>query len=253
MNTAPQTISVGTINLGAAKLPEVRALLRRERHVSVWAMQEAGDRDYLPRLATRLGWAILDGHGRPGEASTPLLVDPDTWLIREQWTRLLLGRCDGGDVHPLYAGPGAGPAWLKPKWIIGARMRHRAGGVSTRIGSLHYPASQYMPRREALARLMSRRIARAARDYTSALILPGDFNARPDARTLDPLRPRLNLTQAAPHHGHVATHGNRPIDGMAFRPNSPAGRLRLIDAERLRSIGSDHRPYVATFTITKGT
>ncbi|MFT3871057.1 MAG: hypothetical protein QM714_02655 [Nocardioides sp.] len=245
--------SAAMLNLGPGSPSRLQRLLGDQRgRVSLWCLQEGSDwwgRRDLGGIAKRVGLDVMRGTGRTGQLATPLLYDPDVWDLVRAWDRLLLGRVEDGKVHRLYAGPGAGGTWLKPKWLIGARLRHRETGFPLRVASAHWPASQYMPRRAVLARRMSEQVAGEADLYQRALVLVGaDTNAKPDARTLAPLRHKgWHLTQAQTPRP-IGTHGRRPIDGFAWREGHH-GRAEFLAADTLDGIGSDHLPYVATWRI----
>lgn len=247
------TFSAGTLNLGPGSPSRLTRLLGDQRgRVSLWDFQESSDwfgRRDLPGIAHKVGLELVHGGARKGQLATPLLYDPDVWELRHEWEHLLLGKVSKGKVKGLYAGPGAGPSRLKPKWVIGARLRHRETGFPLRPGSAHWPASQYMPRRAVLARRMSEHLAAECDLYQAAMVLVGaDFNATPGAKTLAPLRHKgWHLSQEQTPRP-IPTHGKRPIDGFAWRQGAH-GRAEFLAAQTLTGIGSDHLPYVGTWRI----
>ena len=70
----------------------------------------------------------------------------------------------------------------------------------------------------------------------------------PGAKTLSPLRHKgWHLSQEQTPKP-IPTHGKRAIDGFAWRQGS-ARAGRVLAAETLTGIGSDHLPYVGTWRI----
>lgn len=228
-----QTLTVGTLNLGNARVSEV---VKIARQCDVLAMQEAGDRDDVKRALRKEGFVVLDGDGKAGQSSTPLAFDPATMRLVRPINILLLSR--------RWIGRGAGPSRNKPKHLVGGRLVHKPTGRRIVALSTHLPPTQGQPLRRRAAQQMSRKIATTLGKRKAIVLVGMDANAVPGKPGIRPLSPFWTWTQAQQPLG---THGKRGIDGIWWRKRD-AHRLRLLDVTTIRS-RSDHDAAVATFQI----
>lgn len=219
---------VGVANLGNGSAADVRMTLDRlkARGVRVAGLEEAGDRRPVVEDWCRdNGWTAFFGDGAEGAASTPLVWDRRV-DVANPGTRPA--------TPPTNCGPlGAGPNTVKAK--VWNHVRVRDAGLSFVFVNGHLPASLYLPRRRALARRQLAVLETMVRHRKGRVpvVVVGDFNARPNALVLRPLR-KLGMRQ----HTHQATHGKRTID--------LTWTLGLDAHAEVVNIPSDHKAVVLT-------
>lgn len=229
-----QALTVGTLNLGNARVSEV---VKIARQCDVLCLQEAGDRADVKQALRREGFTVLDGDGKAGQSSTPLAFDPATMRLVRPINILLLSR--------RWIGRGAGPSRNKPKHLVGGRLVHKPTGRRIVALSTHLPPTQGQPLRRRAAQQMSRKIATTLGKRKAIVLVGMDANAVPGKPGIRPLAAAgWTWTQAQQPLG---THGKRGIDGIWWRKRDHS-RLRFARAEAIRS-HSDHRAVVAVFRV----
>jgi endonuclease/exonuclease/phosphatase family metal-dependent hydrolase len=193
-------VKVATLNLGdGPDAAKARALDTLVKHgAQIIGLQEAGDRQaMLLHWCLTNGWDYFGGNGEDGATSTPIIWDKAVH-VSHKGTRPATPATNAGRL-------GAGPNVVKAKVWNHVRV-HGEGGAFVFING-HLPASLYLPRRRALARKQIAVLVGMVKRRDVPVVVVGDFNARPTASVLRPLR-RLGMTQ----HTHRATHGRRTID-----------------------------------------
>jgi exonuclease III len=194
-------VKVATLNLGdGPDDAKARALATLVKHgADVICLQEAGDRgDLLAEFCRRTGWHSWLGDVTPGASSVPMLWNPRVVIAAHVGTTPA--------TKATNAGPGgAGPNVVKAK--VWNRVRFTDGTV---VINGHLPASLYLPGRRRLGKQMIAvlvEMVKRREAHGTPVVVVGDFNARPSALVLKPLR-ELGMHQ----HTHAATHGRRTID-----------------------------------------
>lgn len=147
-----------------------------------------------------------------------------------------------------YIGPGAGPDHNMRKWFVGGLFKHRASGRTLIIGSIHnIPSQTKNDLRKRAARTFTRNLVKGLDGRNVLTIVGGDWNAKPDASSLAPVR------RADWHfHARRATEHHRPIDFFVWddrdrRPHLPAKVVRV----HARAAGSDHKALFVTWRIPR--
>jgi len=217
-------VSIVSLNLGSRSDDVVLDWLVGASRSGVYAfgLQEAGDRQrMLGRFCDITGWHCWAGDGSPGAETTPILWDPDAVGVTAQGTRKA--------TNATYTGRrGAGPSTVKAK--VWNHVRVHGDGDPFVLINGHLPASLYLPKRRALAKrqvaVLAEMVERKADRI--AVVVVGDFNARPSSLLFRPLR-RAGMRQ----HTKAATHGRRTID-LTWTLGR-GGRTQVIHAP------SDHR------------
>lgn len=193
-----------SVNMGGhfskADLDYLVSLATATGFAVVFAMQEAGDQAWLSEAADSRGLTYLGGDGKPGQASTPVLLDERIELRRSAW-QLILDR--------LRIGPGAGPDQNKPKWWNSNRLLLE--GVPFGASSFHEVASQQNRPRYLAALRQARPVVRAMLGARRPLFLIGDTNSDHDQPLSHWLREH-GLTSNHDQLGEIATRGGRSID-----------------------------------------
>lgn len=214
----------------------------RDRGALIIGLAEAGDRgrmleDWCVRRNGRV-WALYDGDGSPGSASTPILVHPDVVPCIARWiTEEAVPARDVGD-------PGAGPARMKRKVTNGVKVRRRRRvgvwrppSVTLTAHLLPSATRDNLPNAEKRQRIfrthIHRLLATARRFKIAKVTILGDFNAELD----DPLMAELReagyrAAKTGPTHG-----AHRRIDLALAR--------RELDTLTV-ALSSDHRGLIAT-------
>lgn len=213
-------------NAGPASMSDWNNVLNAAGRTGVIAGQEFGDRSAFLDRALARGFHVIKGDGRPGQASTPLIVGANVEILDRLYV-LCLPSADYG--------AGAGPDETKTKWIIGALLR--VNGVVFGAASTHLVASQQNNQRELAARTHVNAIVAALDGREAPWFVLGDFNATPE----DPNNALSGLYRAGWTNNHrqggtLATHGNRAID-MVWWDGSP--RVKFM-SQRAVNNGSDH-------------
>ncbi len=199
-----KTKRTGQANLGNRPDSSARRILEllSSHGALISGLQEAGDRRFVvEKWCKANGYDSYFGEKHEGAPSTPLI-----------WSKALrvtnVGTREA--TKATYTGKlGAGPPVVKPKVWNHARV-HGLGAESFVFINGHLPASLYLPRRRALAK---RQIAvlvemiEKREDRGVPVVVVGDFNCRPNALILKPLR-RLGMVQRT----RKPTHGRRLID-----------------------------------------
>lgn len=223
-----QTITLGTHNIGRAKMAEVAQVAAE---CDALALQEASDanRIVLRKHLERFDLRLLDHDAGVGAPATPLIYDPATLRFEAKVVRLLL--------PSRWVGVGAGPSRSKPKWFVGGRFLHRPTGRQIVYGSVHNLASQWNPIRRRYATELNQHLARLLEDRKAITAVGGDFNIKPSGPSTAPLRKagfRCNQTAAA---REIKTHGSwGPPDQVWWQPDE---RIRFGGHRAIRT-GSDH-------------
>ena len=228
--------SVVTANAGPAKTWRyVKSVTKRRRghKPDVVCSQELGRHPKAPALMDRRGYGTLEGTGRRGQASTPVFYNRETMRLEATAYVKLLGR--------VFAGRGAGPSWLKPKWLQDVKLIHIPSGRPIRPSSLHEPASQQFSRRRNLAIEATRIIART-RGW-GLLIMAGDWNDR--GEWLRRIMRAAGWVSTDQKLGRLATHGRQAYDRIYWRPRRWA---RLVRHYTFRT-GSDHLAKAAVWKL----
>lgn len=192
---------LATWNVGSRSDRDVARGLDRlkTRGVLIAGLDEAGDRRRIIEAWCKAeGWFAFFGDGSEGAASTPIIWDKRLDVTNPA-TRPATPATNTGRL-------GAGPDVVKAKVWNHVRVMGREPFVFI---SGHLPASLYLPRRRALAKRQIAVLADMVEHRVGRVdvIAVGDFNARPDALVLRPLR-RLGMKQ----HSRGGTHGRRTID-----------------------------------------
>ncbi len=229
-----QQLTVGTLNVGKAPAGEV---VKVARECDALALQEMSDGADIVKALREDGFRIVSGPEGTGQPATPLAYDPATLELHAPIRELLLPR--------KFVGPGAGPAWSKPKWFVGARFVHKPTGRLVVYGSVHNLASQYLPLRRRYAMTFSTALVKVLNDRAAITLVGGDFNAQPTDATLAPLRD-AGWTCNHMEGKKRGTHGRRAIDGVWWRRNDK--RIRF-DRHQVRATRSDHDAVIVTFDI----
>lgn len=172
----------------------------------VVCLQEAGgdtQSDRIHRVAHGFGYEVLDGDGRLGQSSTPILTSP-ALRVKAKLAQSLLAATN--------IGPGAGPSRNKPKWWLGGRLAAR--GVRFNAASIHVVPTQGLARRLWAALQQGQKVLRIVRNRRIPTVTAGDLNATPAARLWGFLR-RAGFTSNHHELGTVPTHGpTRAIDAV---------------------------------------
>lgn len=219
-------MKVATANLGNGSDAKVRNGLTRlkARGVQVAGLQEAGDRRRAIESWCRENkWDAFWGDGSPGASSTPIIYDR-ALDVSNKGTREATPRTYAGKA-------GAGPSTVKRK--VWNHLRVDGDGPPFVFISGHLPASLYLPGRRRLGKKMIAVLADMVkhREGKVAVIAVGDFNSKPSALLLRPLR-KLGMKQRT----KGATHGRRTIDLVWTL--GVEGRTEVVD------VNSDHRAVV---------
>lgn len=232
------TLQLSTWNVGRGSLSNFVNILES---TDALALQEAGDQTRLLRAARNLHRRVLNGTGRPGQSSTPLIYNPSELRLRRPFVEATAAR--------QYAGPGAGPSTLKPKWLIGGEFVHRDSGRVVTIVSTHYVASSYRPVRHRIARHQTAATVRAFARTKHLAFLMGDFNTTPTRSLLQPLFAHGWTTDQGVAARRIGTHGRRAVDQVWWQRD---GSVRLVRHWRVRT-RSDHDALLTQFSLAERT
>jgi endonuclease/exonuclease/phosphatase (EEP) superfamily protein YafD len=122
---------------------------------------------------------------------------------------------------------------------------------SIAIGSIHNIQTQYTPARKDAARNYVENALDHVQHRRTALILSGDYNAKPDGPSLEPMRraPGWRCDQAilkpldtGPHH--------TPIDMAWFRDRKEEPDILRLHSHRTIDVdGTDHKGLVVVFRV----
>lgn len=235
-------LATTTINVGSASNQEVIAGLREIAQQAgqlpdVIFGQEFGDRGSLKRDIIDLGYWMVDGTGKIGQGSTPVFFLKATMEKAPPWYILLIARSWGGR--------GAGPSWIKPKWINGGKPRHKITRRRIRASSEHWPASQQHPLRFRLAQQATRKLVRSYH-WLSIQIFGGDMNTKAkQLRWLERTLRAVGWTSSDIEGGRLNTHHRNLYDMIWWHRTT-----RLIFIEHFTTdVGSDHLAKTAIFRI----
>lgn len=224
---------LATCNAGDMSVRDAQKVARSADAV---CFQEMGDRrDIKSGLK---GYRILDGNGKPGQASTPLGYDPNVLeLVRE--FNVLLRRAS-------WWGRGTGPDTGKAKWLIGGLFHHLLTRRRVLIASTHLPPTQGVALRRKAAQEMSAGIVKAFAPETAVGFVGMDANCTAGKPGVQPLvDAHWTWSQA---QDPTPTHGKRGIDGVWWRERDK--RMRYDHTETIAT-GSDHLAAVVTFQLLK--
>jgi endonuclease/exonuclease/phosphatase family metal-dependent hydrolase len=203
------------------------------------AMQEMGDQAFAKEALRDAGYGVYEGT-LMGAPSTPIAWDPKQIEVKRVGTTKL--------VNKTFVPPeGAGGRTMKQKNLVWIQGRHIESGRLVTVASTHLPPSQYLPVRMLLAIQHIRGSASWVPTMPGLVFIMGDFNTRPDAKVLMPLR-KKRMASTHDMLGEVATHGRRAIDFVWFR--IAPRRLRAVD-HYAKDTHSDHRALVAKFRVEK--
>ena len=236
-----KTLVTMIMNAGNSKVDGVRKLLIdvalfTGQHVDVIYGQEFGDRDDLKNLLHHVGYQIVETKD-PGSGSTPVFYYRKTMTLEESVWIQILGR--------IFAGPGAGPDWLKPKGLNMTHLRHKGSGRRLRVSSWHAPASQQFKRRHALAR---RAIPKILHVYSYRVIrmIGGDMNTKAAQYVgLVRMMTKAGWTNTDIAGGVKETHGHNLYDQLWW---AKTRLVHFIDHWTFE-FGSDHRAKVGKWRV----
>lgn len=205
-------LTIGTINLSVHAVKHrpadlIRDLMRVAGMCDVLLIQEAGAaRALVQRAARGAHRDVWFGDGKTGQASTPVMV-----------RRTLPYHFRAYELHGRrWMGPGAGPDWAKPKFLMVAVLS--IAGERVNVGNIHATPSTYRPLRAALALLQFRRSAQALKRLPGWSFAGGDLNQNRLLERLPLLRPwrRIGLRSSQRRLGPVSTMKRRAIDDVYF-------------------------------------
>lgn len=169
---------------------------------AIFCMQEGGDQKWLADMAPEFKYRYLGGHGRAGQASTPMLIPHRIKIRRKRWIETL------GHV---FVGKGAGPDYSKPKWFV--QDRFIVGRVKFGCSSFHATASQQYKRRFLVSIRESRPVVKALMASRQPYFVVGDTNSDDD-QPLSRWFRRHGMTTNHRQLGEIPTHGKRSIDAV---------------------------------------
>ena len=196
--------------------------------------QEFGDRGDLRHVFGQHGYSEVPNQGKAGQKSTPTFYRRSTMTLRRPWYVSLLG--------PVFAGKGAGPSRLKPKWLDGATLIHDASGRRVQGASYHAPASQQFARRRRLALTAIRKITPA---FGRALLRAIGMDSNDHSGQIDRELNAHGWTSSDDEGRPLKTHGNNIYDRIFWMKHR---LVRFVEHHTVR-IGSDHLGKVCTLAI----
>jgi hypothetical protein len=195
---------------------------------------EWGDRSDLTAAMHNKGWLANLGSGVDGQSSTPLFHAP---ILKSR------SHIEKSMLTPRYIGPGAGPDRNKWKWAIGDILG-TPNGLSIGVVSTHLVASQQERLRLVAAQEHIKHLLTAFNARKIPFFIGGDFNCVPDDPQLMPMY-KAGWTNNHRALGRIATHGNRAIDYVWWKPNS---RVKPVK-QWTNHTGSDHLALSVQFEI----
>lgn len=186
----------------------------------------------------RAGYGIWRGNLEDSEAS-PVLWDPEQFAVHHMLSFALLPAGRRAGKHNMAKSLNV---------VVG---QHLASRRRVAFGSCHNIQTQYLPGRRAAAQQFVRNVvAEASAEFKCVTIIGGDWNAKPDGRSLAPLRQARGWDYDQLHRP-IATHDRRAIDGFAYSDRDPdPGVIRHVDHEAVTVPGTDHRGNSARFLLT---
>lgn len=225
-----RTLTVATLNRGDhARFRTVRAAVR---DADLTALQEMYDQ---PRTLARLDRlrrfeVITCASASRYARANPVVYQPARVRLVKNYCRLLLPR--------RYLGPGAGPDWNMPKWLVAGLFEHRATGRRFWFGSIHnVPHGRGSQRRDQAALDFTHKLVDVTR-WRRPTLIGGDWNAG----WTDP--------SVAPIRDAYAVHIGGGIDWFAL--DQPGGRQWRTLRTWTRDVpGSDHDARYARLEVIR--
>lgn len=169
--------SVGTANMGEGF--DLADMLRLLTYAGVWGTQEGSDKEPMFRKLRERGFKVTLALFI-GQAATRVVWSPGEFKRKKRVVKLLLAR--------IYVGPGAGPSFCKPKWLMGHVFEHKQSGLEFIFVNCHFVASPQFKRRMKAQIKMLHKIAKWTKKQKLPIILVGDFNMKHGAERIDILR-----------------------------------------------------------------
>lgn len=225
-------LTVATANAGPAKTAEFLAILAEQPDLI--CCQEFGDQAATRAALDHHGYGVQEGHGKAGQKSTPTFYRRATMTPRRRWYVALLGA--------VFAGKGAGPSRLKPKWLDGLDLIHDASGRRVQAASYHAPASQQFQLRRRLA---ATALAKAIPAFGRGLVRVCGMDSNDHSGQVDKAFARAGWTSSDNEGKPLATHGRHNYDRIFWHRS----RLVRFVEHHVVKIGSDHLAKVATLAI----
>lgn len=228
-------LPIATVNAGKMSVAGIDLVI--DAGAEAICFQEMGDREDIKRHLGKKGWNLLQGTGKPGQASTPVAFDPEAFeLVHEVAILLRKSR---------FWGIGTGPDTGKAKWLIGGVFKHLATGRYVLIVSAHLPPSQSKILRRRAAVAMTKKIDAELGHYGCLVFVGMDANTETGKPGIAPMEDHgWDWSQRVEP---TKTHGNWKPDGVWWH-KSNLNRMRYRTTITVRT-GSDHMGVIVVFLV----
>jgi len=240
MSKRTARVRMGTFNTGRATTAQIREVCHS---ADITALQEFSDRDSVAVALRRDGLGLIRPDDHIGQPATPLVFDPERFLLVRPFSVPL---APGGDI-----GQGTGPDHGKPKFLNGAYFIDRL--TRRRIGAscIHtYADEEPGSKRLRLSVDMVEKGVDHFDGYRGIAFIMGDFNSEPGKPTTQPLI-RAHWKCNHIEGRELSTHGAHWTPDHIWWHDG-RGRIEMNSQRVIRKTRSDHGALIVDFDLAYG-